>query len=67
MPEETSFGSEPPKLKPIDPTRTGWLADRWHYNQPPTAPAAPVGQYRGNPKDAFWFFDAETAHAVRSL
>ena len=66
MPEETPFINDPPKLKPIDPTKTGWLVDKWRGDQPPTAPAAPVGQYRGNPKDAFWFFDAETARTVEA-
>ncbi|HVM61322.1 MAG TPA: hypothetical protein VMV72_10695 [Verrucomicrobiae bacterium] len=49
------------KLKPIDPTKTGWLVDKWRFNQEPTAPAAPVGQYKGDPKQAFWFFDEEIA------
>jgi len=56
----------PPKLIPIDPTKRGWLADRWRKDQPPTAPAAPVGQYTGDPKQAFWYFDAEMAHATEA-
>jgi hypothetical protein len=54
----------PPKLIPIDPTKTGWLADKWRKDQAPAAVAAPVGEYKGDPKDAFWFFDEETARAV---
>ena len=54
----------PPKLIPIDPTRTGWLADKWRLNQAPAAPAAPVGRYTGDPKQAFWFFDEELARAT---
>jgi len=50
-----------PKLIPIDPTQTGWLADKWHRDKPPTAPPAPIGQYKGDPKEAFWFFDEEHA------
>lgn len=57
-------GDTAPVLKPIDPTRTGWLVDRWRLNQPPTAAAAPVGKYAGNPDEAFWFFDQEMAHAT---
>ena len=56
--------SAPPKLIPIDPAKTGWLADKWRRDQPPTAPAAPVGEYKGDPKQAFWFFDGELAKAT---
>jgi len=56
----------PPKLKPIDPTKTGWLVDKWRLNQQPTAPAAPVGRYTGDPKQAFWFFDEELAKATEA-
>ena len=54
----------PPKLIPIDPTKTGWLADKWRLNEKPAAPAAPVGEYQGDPKQAFWFFDGELARAT---
>ncbi len=54
-------------LKPINPTKTGWLADRWRKNDGPQAPAAPVGDYTGDAKDAFWFFDEELAKATASL
>ena len=57
-------GNSAPKLIPIDPTKTGWLADKWRLNQKPTAPAAPVGKYKGDPKQAFWFFDGELAKAT---
>ncbi|MGB8356524.1 MAG: hypothetical protein WCD79_21675 [Chthoniobacteraceae bacterium] len=57
----------PAQLKPIDPTRTGWLADRWRKNDPPKTPAAPVGKYTGDAKDAFWFFDEELARATETL
>lgn len=39
----------------VDPTKTGWLAERWKKNQPPTCMPAPVAEYKGNPDDAFWF------------
>jgi hypothetical protein len=54
----------PPTLLPIDPTKTGWLADRWRRDRPPVARAAPVGAYQGDPKEAFWFFDEELARAT---
>lgn len=56
--------TSPPNLIPIDPAKTGWLADKWRRNQPPSASAAPVGEYKGDPKQAFWFFDAELARAT---
>jgi hypothetical protein len=52
-------GSSAPELIPIDPTKTGWLKEKWLRDKPPTIPAAPVGQYTGDPKGAFWFFDEE--------
>ena len=51
----------PAHLIPIDPTKTGWLTDRWRKDSPPTSPAAPVGEYKGDPKQAFWYFDREMA------
>ena len=57
-------GQSAPNLIPIDPTKTGWLADKWHRDQPPSAPSAPVGKYTGDPKQAFWFFDEEHARAT---
>jgi hypothetical protein len=54
----------PPKLIPIDPTKTGWLAEKWRQDQAPRVPAGLVGEYQGDPKEAFWFFDEETARAV---
>jgi hypothetical protein len=66
LPEKASAGS-PPKLKPIDPTKTGWLADMWRLHQPPTAPAAPVGKYNGDTTQAFWFFDKEMVQKTEAF
>jgi hypothetical protein len=54
------------QLKQIDPTKQGWLADRWHSKSGPTAPAAPVASYSGDPAQAFWFFDEEIAKATET-
>ena len=54
----------PPVLRPIDPSRTGWLMDKWRYNQWPLASPAPVGRYKGDPASAFWFFDEELVRAT---
>lgn len=48
-------------LRLIDPTREGWLVDRWRAHELPRAPASPVAEYP-EPEDAFWCFDEE--HAV---
>lgn len=54
------------KLKPIDPTREGWLVERWHRNEGPKAEAAPVTEFRGDPANAFWCFDGELAAATEA-
>jgi len=54
-------------LKPINPAQQGWLVDRWRLNRPPRAPAAPVGQFTGDPAQAFWCFDAEHARATEAF
>jgi hypothetical protein len=51
--------NSPPKLIPIDPTKTGWLAEKWKANETPSVPSAPIGSYKGDPAQAFWFFDGE--------
>lgn len=58
---------KPVALKAIDPTREGWLADRWRQDQPPKAPAAPVGAYTGDQAETFWYFDEELAQATEAL
>lgn len=63
FPKSQQLG-KPLVLKPVDPRKTGWLADKWRKGQPPAANAAPVGQYKGNKNEAFWYFDQETARAV---
>ncbi len=57
----------PVALKPIDPTKQGWLVDRWRPDSPPKAPAAPVGKYTGDVNDAFWCFDGEMANAIENF
>ncbi len=47
-------------LRPIDPT-AGWLAERWHPGQKHRARPAPANRYKGDPHDAFWYFDREMA------
>lgn len=51
---------QPVPLKPVDP-HTGWLVDRWHRDQPPSAPPAPYAKYTGDRTQASWCFDREMA------
>ncbi|QEM08414.1 hypothetical protein DIU31_028060 [Mucilaginibacter rubeus] len=60
LPKQTPAGKAP-VLTDIDPTKTGWLVDKWRYNELPTASPAPVGRYKGDAANAFWYFDEETA------
>jgi hypothetical protein len=63
LPKNIKEGASP-KLINIDPTKTGWLVDKWRYNELPTADAAPVGRYKGDASKAFWYFDEETAKVI---
>jgi hypothetical protein len=56
-----------PTLIPIDASKQGWLYEVWHANAPPSAPAAPVADYRGKPDSAFWAFDGEMAKAIEDF
>jgi hypothetical protein len=66
LPADTS-GDGPVVLKPINAATQGWLFDVWHRNAPPSAPAAPVGEYTGKRESAFWAFDEETARAIEAF
>ena len=48
----------------VDPTREGWLLERWYEDSGPSCEPAPVGSYTGDPADAFWFFDEEMVQAT---
>ncbi len=61
LPKDTPDG-QVPELIPVDPTKTGWLVDKWRYNQESTAPPAPVNKYKGDKTQAFWYFDEEMAN-----
>jgi hypothetical protein len=64
---KTISGEGPVKLNPIDVAKTGWLIERYATDKQPSAPAAPVGQFKGNPMNAFWYFDGELAQAVEAF
>ena len=54
-------------LKPVDPTRQGWLIDRWRMDKPALAPAAPVGHCAGKTDDTVWCFDEAQAQATERM
>ncbi len=60
-------------LKPIDPTTTGWLYDRWRVNMRPRYPAAPVQLYTGKKaligsggEENFWCVDEDMARRIEA-
>jgi hypothetical protein len=63
MPKNIPDG-QAPKLIPIDPTKTGWLVDKWRFDETPTAEPAPIDQYQGDRTQAFWYFDEELANST---
>jgi hypothetical protein len=62
-----SPASGPIVLTPIDARNTGWLYDVWHEAAPPSAPAAPVSEYKGRKDVASWAFDQEMADAIEKF
>ena len=67
LPTDQAPGGGPVTLTPIDPTTTGWLFDEWRLNQPPTAAASPVADYKGKRDEAFWAFDEEMVKAIEDF
>ncbi|MCX6236399.1 MAG: hypothetical protein NTY07_02390 [Bacteroidia bacterium] len=62
LPEKIPVNIEVPLL-PSNP-KLGWLGERWKRDQLPKFQSAPYNQYKGDRKDAFWYFDQETAEAT---
>lgn len=57
-------GKKETRLRPVDPTKSGWLVNKWRKDELPRAEAAPVGSYKGDHAEAFWYFDEEMARAT---
>lgn len=79
LPESGAVGG-PVELRKVNP-QDGWLAERWRRGddiegetrlpapskQPRRAKPAPFSQYKGDPHDAFWYFDREMAELTESI
>lgn len=57
---------QPVKLIALNP-RKGWLKERWKKDHKPTYAAANYNQYKGDKKDAFWYFDKEISDATETF
>ena len=54
-------------LERVDPSRTGWLMERWRRRAAPSAKPAPVSAYKGDRAEAYWYFDREMAYETAIL
>lgn len=54
-------------LRPINPTTTGWLVDRWRKNMLPRFQRSPVKSYKGIFRESFWCFDGDMAKRVEDF
>lgn len=54
------------KLIPVDPTKTGWLMEKWRKDTSISCKPAPVNEYSGDPANAFWFFDKKHARITNT-
>jgi hypothetical protein len=57
---------QPVKLIAIDPYK-GFLKERWKKDQEPSYASASYDQYKGDKKEAFWYFDKEIANATEAF
>ena len=48
------------QMRTLDPAR-GWLCERWREGGKRRPAPAPCTRYKGDPHDAFWYFDKEMA------
>lgn len=77
---EISDLDKPVSLKKLNP-QDGWLAERWRRGDeargenreassvkpPKRTKPAPFRQYKGDPHDAFWYFDKEMAELTEAI
>lgn len=55
----------PVHLQAVNPEK-GWLKERWKQGSP-TFESAAYSSYKGEKKDAFWYFDRQTAEATEAF
>lgn len=65
LPSATAL-DKPVLLKPVNPKK-GWLKEKWKKDSKPNYLAASYNQYKGDRKDAFWYFDKEMANATEEF
>lgn len=65
LPIKTSL-DKPVLLKPVNPSK-GWLKERWKKDSKPNYSAASYNRYKGDRKDAFWYFDKEMGSATEKF
>lgn len=54
-----------PQLNKLNPKK-GWLVERWNPDKKKRTKAASLSTYKGDPHDAFWYFDKEMAEATEA-
>lgn len=45
----------------------GWLMERWKRHEAPSCEPAPVAEYKGERKEAYWYFDEEMVKETQFL
>ena len=43
-------------MEHVDPTKEGWLMERWKKNEKPSCIPAPVNQFKGDPDTKLFGF-----------
>ena len=64
LPERVALNIPVPLL-PVNP-KSGWLGERWKRDRLPQFLSAPYNLYKGDRKEAFWYFDKEVAEATEN-
>lgn len=65
LPAKTALNG-PVKLTAVDPKK-GWLKERWKKDTKPAFDMAGYNNYKGDKKEAFWYFDKEIAVATEAF
>ena len=52
---------------PRSPASQGWLMERWKRYEAPSCEPAPVAEYKGDKREAYWYFDEEMVKETQFL